>query len=63
LQKNPYSFPVDTWSLGCVLDEMVTGQKPFDNNPLIFVYNVMNNQPFPIQSNVSVNVKHLVSIT
>jgi NIMA (never in mitosis gene a)-related kinase len=37
LKEEPYSFPIDNWSLGCVLYEMVTQKKPFGENYLEFL--------------------------
>jgi NIMA (never in mitosis gene a)-related kinase len=58
--NQPYSFPVDIWSLGCVLYEMVTCRKPFGNNPMLFLPNVLHQPPFPIEGNISNNLQYLI---
>lgn len=46
--KCAHSFPVDWWSLGCVLAEMVTGKAPFgdtDSTSKFEVFNNINQKP------------------
>ncbi|MFS1522569.1 protein kinase domain-containing protein [Microbulbifer sp. 2304DJ12-6] len=42
----PIDYRNDIFSLGCILFEMMTGQRPFDgNNPTVILNNLINNVP------------------
>ena len=54
--KRSHGFPVDWWSLGCVLFEMLTGHAPFgdtDNASKFEIFNNINSREasFPILMN------------
>ena len=51
--KCAHSFPVDWWSLGCVLAEMVSGRAPFgdtDTSSKFEVFNNINQKPPKVSS-------------
>lgn len=60
LKKEPYSFPADIWSLGCVLYEIVTRRRPFSSDYIQFFQQILHDEPFPIHCNVSENLKSLI---
>ncbi|KAI8833707.1 kinase-like domain-containing protein [Chytridium lagenaria] len=48
-KEQPYSFPSDVWSLGCVAYEMAGRRYPFQGNSLgIVVHNIIHTEPIPI---------------
>lgn len=44
--EKPYSFEADIWSLGCIIYELVCGQKPYSEmNPFnVILYHLGNDE-------------------
>jgi serine/threonine protein kinase len=43
MMKNSHGLPVDWWSLGCILFEMVTGEAPFGDIESLSKFEIFNN--------------------
>jgi serine/threonine protein kinase len=54
------NFPADVWSLGCVFYEVISRKRPFGEDYITFIQNVINNDPYPIPSNCSQDLKNII---
>ena len=60
LKKDPYSFPCDLWSLGCITFALISGTLPFDSgNPTETVQSTVND-PLYFEKSLWHNVSDLV---
>ena len=48
LQNDPYSYPLDVWSLGVVVTEMCTFKHPFGTSMVDIMDNIRYNPPTPL---------------
>ena len=65
LNNEPYSYPLDVWSLGVVISEMCTLQHPFaDKSPAKMLMNILTKPPTPIPqitNNTSASMSFILS--
>jgi serine/threonine protein kinase len=47
--EKPYAFDADIWSIGCILYELVCGEKPYNDNNSFNAMLKMAQYTFPIE--------------
>jgi serine/threonine protein kinase len=62
IQKKPYSYPTDVWSLGCVIFEILTFHHPFGSNMFEIIQNITNGKMYPFLFPISVDLQNLVKL-
>jgi len=61
ITQKPYDCKIDIWATGCVLYQLATLETPFQGDNLITLGQaIVNNQPKPISSQFSSNLKELI---
>jgi NIMA (never in mitosis gene a)-related kinase len=63
IRGEKYQEKADIWALGCILYEIVTFKKPFDERDISRVFEQITSKEFmPMPSHVDLNIKVLVSM-
>ena len=61
-ENKPYSYKSDVWALGCILQELCTGEYAFSaSNLLSLAYKIVTGSPKPIPTEYSPGLQDLVS--